>query len=188
MGDYLQPSKSLFTLQGTEHAEIEIPIKIEQAKLLGLYDAGSLEHFEVGVRSVSNDNLVESHSRSAKLISFVKAIDPETRALSAIVELRDPLALSDTGLSPIYLGEYVTVSIVGRVMTNLYRAPVVALYPDSSIVLLSKDSKAIVTPVKVLFRSNGAVYFRADIQPGTELVSTKLDPVIDGMSLKRKAL
>jgi multidrug efflux pump subunit AcrA (membrane-fusion protein) len=103
-----------------------------------------------------------------------------------LVEIKDPLDLKkkDEKQPMLLIGEYVSVSIEGEELQNVFRIPRTALHNDSEVWIVNEEGKLSIRPVKTIWRDQDSVVLRNGLKPGENLVISDIAAPVAGMDLR----
>jgi len=124
-----------------------------------------------------------------EVIRRLPDLEEEGRLARVLVSVRNPLDSSDgeAALTPPLLGAFVTVTIEGPEIENVFSIPVTALHDGDTIWMLNGESRLELRRVDVLWRGYERVLIRDDLQDGEKLVVTRLGTPVPGMLLREEA-
>lgn len=124
-------------------------------------------------------------TRVGRVHSIIGAVDDQSRLARVLIELVDPLALTESrqGRSAVYLGEFVDCLITTRPLAQVVRIPREYLRKNDTVWLMQENA-LVIQPVTVAFRDAAFVYVRAGLRAGQQLVTTDLARVRDGAPLR----
>ncbi|MEO9911613.1 MAG: HlyD family efflux transporter periplasmic adaptor subunit, partial [Lentilitoribacter sp.] len=131
-GRYLSSDSEVGTLYSIDRAEIQIDLS--NSDWLKLPDTSTLleKKWPVTIHSIDDDSQWQG-----KILSVGLHIDETTRMRSLVIGLDNPLTQS----TPLLLGSFVTISLEGKALDNLWRLPNTALSQKSEIWYLDEDSR-----------------------------------------------
>ena len=104
-----------------------------------------------------------------------------------LVAVHDPLGLKQTEnklKSPLLIGSYVGVEIVGREVKDIFVIPRTTLRDGNHVWLLSKDDTLLTPEVTVVWRNREDVLIRGDFAKEDRLVVSDLATPVAGMALR----
>ena len=132
LGSYLNTASVIGTLYSVDRAEIQIDLS--NSDWLKLPDSKTLlqENWPALISSID-----DKHTWQGKILSVNQHINETTRMRSLLVSLDNPL-----GHTPALMaGAFVTVSIEGKPLDNLWKLPNTALSQKSEIWYIDKDNR-----------------------------------------------
>ncbi len=112
-----------------------------------------------------------------------ESVDPETRTVGVVVTVDKPFDNARPGEQPpLVRGMYVEVELQGKPRPGCKAVPRAALH-GKEVHLVNAEKRLEIRPVEVAFVQDTYACIRSGIEPGDELVLTRLVPAIDGMLL-----
>lgn len=110
-------------------------------------------------------------------------VDPETRTVGVVVVVDKPFDRARPGEQPpLVRGMYVEVELRGKPRPGCKAIPRAALH-GKSVHLVNADKRLEIRPVELAFIQDTYACVSAGVEPGDELILTRLVPAIDGMLL-----
>lgn len=110
-------------------------------------------------------------------------VDPETRTVGVVVTVDKPFDNARPGEKPpLVRGMYVEVELRGKPRPGCKAIPRAALH-GKSVHLVNADKRLEIRPVELAFIQDTYACVSAGVEPGDELILTRLVPAIDGMLL-----
>jgi RND family efflux transporter MFP subunit len=127
-----------------------------------------------------------AYEHSGTVIKLLGDLEQEGRMARVLIEVKDPLGLSQKEKTPLPLliGEYVRLEISGRQLDDVYRIPRTALRDNSRIWVASSEDTLKIRDVDILWRDSETVLFRDGLQPGDRLIVSELPTPVDGMPVQ----
>ena len=128
VGQYVSPGRSLGRVFATDVIEIELPIPNEELGDIGLPIAFNASETNPGPKVTLRAN-VGGFDRAwiGNVARTGAQVDPGTRLVSVIAEVRDPFGEGADGDAPLAPGLFVTATIEGRQVDDVFVAPRAAL-------------------------------------------------------------
>lgn len=121
-GQYVTAGTALAVLHGLDRVELRLPLSFSQQRYLELpspAQAGRGQGARVRIRSRSGDS-----SWEGRVLRSEALVDPESRQLFAVAEVRAPYGTPDApAASPLRVGEFVSAEIEGRLLEGVYVIP-----------------------------------------------------------------
>jgi RND family efflux transporter MFP subunit len=183
VGTQLASGQVLGRLVGLENywAEISVPLALVDSIRIG-------DDSQAGSRvSLRHDTAwAPGVVREGEVIRLVGELNPQTRMATLLVEVPDPHARSEDmqGQSRLIVGGFVTASIEGKPLENVYRVPRELVRKDNTLWLM-REKRLLIHPVDVIFEDDDFAYFRDDeLRRDERIVTTNLATVEDGLRLR----
>lgn len=180
LGQYISIGLQLAELLGTVRAEVRLPIAFERSLYLAPADGKTTV--------VISDDTRADVTWNATLQRIDQQINADTRVLYATIGIEQPYAQKP----PLRLGQFVSVTLPGRTLTNAQRLPrsaVSNVQADGRGDIFIVDEKNTLrrTTVDVLASEPGASIV-SGIDAGTRIVVTRLDVMSDGLQVTPAAI
>ncbi len=183
VGDIVSTSTVLASLLGTDHIWVEIAVPMSDTRWIETGAHGETpSRVEIRNPSAWGDDV----HRDASVIQILPQIDSTSRMARVLVEVDDPLALSDqSGQLPILLvGSYVQAQVIGPTIHDVVRLPR-AVVRDGDLVRIMNDSNELENRrVTIAFREPDSVLISEGIEAGEQIVTTNLSTAVDGLPLR----
>jgi multidrug efflux pump subunit AcrA (membrane-fusion protein) len=106
-----------------------------------------------------------------------------SRVIPVVVEVDSPFD-SEKHSHPLPLGLFVTATLPGQAIKSAVRLPNSVLHTNDSVFVLSGNALRR-KPVNVVHRGGDSVVINGGLEPGDEVVSTRLELMFDGMKVER---
>lgn len=182
LGQVVSNSTVIANIYATNSAQIELPIKNSQLALIDLPNnhAGIDKQIASEVTIFNNDG-GEVQSWPAKLARTSGGIDDNTQQISIISEVDSPFGQSDK--RSLNIGQFVTATIVGKVINDAIVIPNASIY-QGSYVYLYKEGALQRSSVKIIYQNNADALIASGVNAGDKLVTTPLGQVNSGTAVK----
>ena len=110
------------------------------------------------------------------------ALDEQTRTIDVVVRVPDPFAGDGP---PLLVGQFVEVRIEGVVPDEYFIVPRPALRTGNEIWAIRADSLVTIVPVKVLQRSDDALFVTGALAADQEVVVSGIQIATEGMAVRK---
>ncbi len=185
IGQFVTVGTPLATVFSTEVAEVRLPINDEQLAALGLpigYIAGIGEGPRVDLHAAVGG--IERHW-NGELVRVEASVDPSTRMLYAVAEVRDPYgaAAEAAGGMPLAVGLYVNATIEGRRLADTPVLPRSALRAGDTVFVVD-DGHLDIRDVEVIHTDPERAVLAAGVEPGELVVVSPVRDPVDGMAVQ----
>jgi RND family efflux transporter MFP subunit len=172
-GQFISIGTRLGRILGADRAEIRLSIPPQD---IGFVDAAR----DGSVRILSSAE--NSNGEWDGSVARVEArLDAETRVFPVVVEVQDPLNAERHG-SALRFGQFVRAEISGGRVPGSVILPQAALHGDNDVFLLS-DGRLSRRSVDVARISDGGALVIGGLNPGEQVVTTRLDLMFEGMAV-----
>jgi RND family efflux transporter MFP subunit len=186
LGQYITPGKPIATVYGTDAAEIVVPLQDKDLVWFDVPNSHGGEKNTVRKNGSQVDVTAEFAGQewtwTGKVVRTQGSIDPVSRMLNVVVEVKDPFAKQ--GQRPALMpGMFVSIEIKGKTLKDVIKLPrhVVHNYDK---VWLADESKLIIKTVTIVRNDRKYSYITEGITDGDIIVTSPIDVVTDGMSIR----
>lgn len=124
--------------------------------------------------------------REGRVIKLLGDLEPQGKMARLLVEIRDPLGQANAqgeDRLPLLLGAYVNVDIEGPAIEGAVALPRPALR-DNDRVWLKQHGQLAIRDVDVIWTTEDQVFVRGDLTVQDEIVVSRIDAPVEGMSLR----
>ena len=148
-GSYLNAGGSVATLYSTDRIEIEIPLSEQQWTNLPKLDSGS----EWSAKVTDSTGSVEWVARVERSYQYVAQ---ETRQRSIVLVIENPLEQEN----PLFPGTFVTATIEGTEVANMWQLPASALSQQGEIWTVDEQGLLAKSEATTLFERQQHIYVK----------------------------
>jgi multidrug efflux pump subunit AcrA (membrane-fusion protein) len=153
VGSVLNPGTRLATFTRSDLYELEVPVQVEDIKLL-----------KIGTTAeIYNES---NQSWSGQVVRIGKVINHSTHTVIVYVSVKN------TQQYPLYDGMYLRVKFQGQIMENVMEMPRSAVYNGNEVYIL-KDGSLVKTPITIQKLNKETLYFNG-LEPGVEVVTESI--------------
>jgi RND family efflux transporter MFP subunit len=186
VGQFVGPGARVGRVFSTDRAEIRLPLTHSELATLGMplafqaasYDAGPAVRLSASVAG-------QTRYWEGRVVRTDSAIDPQTRTLSAIIEVADPYgAAAEAAGAPLAVGLFVNADIAGQTIDYAYALPRSALRGANEVFVAERDGTLSVREVTVANSTAEAVIITAGVTAGDRVVTSPLRGAADGMLIR----
>lgn len=185
VGQFISPGTVLGRVFATEVVEVRLALNNRQLTSLGLpigYTAAPGEGLDVTFRAAVAG---AEHRWQGKLVRLDASVDPATRMLYAIAEVRDPYGAAASSLGmPLAVGLYVEASIEGQQLDNAMSIPANALRAGDMVFIVNDEGRLEIRQVEVAHASPEQVVVAAGLEPGEQVITSAIRNPVKGMALE----
>ena len=187
LGQYVGVGQALATAYGIDAFEIEVPLEDGDLAWFDVFQSSvSLPHQTSGSDRVSAavhaDFAGSAHTWSGHVTRTTGQVDRMSRMVPVVVEVPRPLAASE-GKPPLLPGAFVEVLIAGKTLKNAVAVPRDAIRGQNSVWLVN-DNRLHITPLDIVRADKEFAYVTSGIPDGAALVTSALDAVVEGMTVR----
>ncbi len=177
IGQYVSPgsSGSLGSIYATDIFEIRLPLTDQELALVGLPVAFSAESIESGA-PVTLKGRVSGAEREweGRIMRTDSVIDPRTRVIYAVAEVRDPFGEGSANGVPLPVGLFVTAEVAGRTIENAVELPRQALRGTSQVYIANLDGTLAIRDVEVANTDRKSVIVASGVEAGDYVITSAL--------------
>lgn len=178
-GQILAPGVPVAELYGTDEAEVEAPVALEDLAFLEEGGKGA----EAILRADIAGRRVEWRGR---VVRTGAAVDAKTRMLPLIVSVADPFGLrtpaeAGPALMP---GLFLEVEILGRRIDKAVVIPRHAVRGAGEVLVVDAEDRLRPRKVSILRRENGRAIVASGLADGERVCLSELEVVADGLKVR----
>ncbi len=183
-GSQVTPQEPLAELVGTDAYRVQASLTVDR-----------LEWIDVPVQTGDHGSKAQiiygrGNECSGKVIRLLGDLAAEGRMARILVEVADPLGLnsSNQNRTPLLIGEYVRVKILGRKLDNVFQIPRTALKDNSSIWIVGENQTLEIRKVRAVWRDADVVLLQDGLKPGERLIVSDLPAPVEKMTVRVEPL
>lgn len=175
LGQYINVSLNLGMINGTDVAEIRLPVPPHELVFLESHNQGDVTlTYEVGE---------QQFHWQAQLVRSEGEINPDNRMIYLVAEVNDPYNLTKHHQQALPYGAFVNASIAGITMDGLVNLPRHAVR-SQRVTVVKSDNTIELRTVEVVRSDLERVYIRTELAQGERLSLTALNGVDNGRKVK----
>ncbi len=185
-GQFVSPGTSLGRIFATDVVEVALAITDDELGRLGLPLAFAETAENPGppvIFTATVSGMVREWT--GRVARTSAALDPRTRLIDVIAELRDPYgegAVSDVPMAP---GLFVNAAIQGREIPGVIVVPRSALRGADQVYIGNPQAGTLsIRTVNVIHTDEAGAYVASGVQPGELAVVSPIQAAFDGMRIK----
>ena len=185
-GQFVSPGTPLGRIFATDVVEVSMPITDEQLGQLGLPLAFAETATAKGPTVVFNGNVGgKPRQWEGRITRTSAAVNPRTRLINVIAELNDPYGEGADDGAPMAPGLFVTASVEGSRVDDLYVAPRGSIRSGNKIFLGDTEAGELrIYEVDLVYSDLDGAWFRSDhVEVGDLAIISPLQAPFDGMSI-----
>jgi len=171
-GQFVSQGTIIATLQGIERAYAKVYLKDRDLVFVTDIFNNKLDTeitFNSGGKEVR---------RNGKIISYSSDLDPKTKMLEAIIEIKNPYENKNI---PIISGTFITAKIIGKKENNIVKLPESVIVEDKVYIYDNGNLK--IKTVEVLKQYDKLVYVKG-ITSNDKVIITPIVDVVNNMKLE----
>ena len=182
VGQFVTAGQPVATVAGTDAAEIVVPVPLQELQWIDVPRSN---------RQARSTATVHVHAGSAHIWKghidrSLGEVDANSRMIRLVVTVDDPYGLREKDGRALDLAEgmFVTVTLEGKTLEDVFAVPVSALRNNGTLWLRAADGTLDIIPVQVLRREKQHALVRGELHAGQDLVTTQVSGAAQGMRLR----
>jgi RND family efflux transporter MFP subunit len=185
IGQVVAPGQSLGRVFATDVVEVSLPLKDAELGRLGLPIAFADSPQTPGPEVIFTATVGGvPRTWKGQVVRTGAAINPQTRQINVIAELKDPFGKGADEGAPMAPGLFVNAQIVGRSLDQVLIAPRAALRGTDKLYIGDpKSGKLSIRTIDVTFSDKDGAYFHEGAEAGELAIISPIQAPFDGMSL-----
>ncbi len=186
VGVQVTTASPLAVLDGTERFWIQLAVPVDKLPWIIIPDAAG----EQGSRARIYNDIAwgEDSYRSGRVIRLAGELEEEGRMAQLLVEVDDPLSLTqeNAGRPILLLDSYLRVVIEGIELDAVVQLDRSLLHNGDYVWLMDENNELRIQPVEVLFRGPDSVLIDEGLREGERLITSVLSAPVSGMKLRER--
>ena len=185
LGQYVRAGVSVGTVAGTDMAEVEVPLPLEELQWIDVPRQGSKKLGPSATLKITAGSQI--FTWNGRVVRSLGELDPKSRMARVVVAVNDPYQLhnqSKKGKPDLEIGMFVEVVINGDTLSDVIPIPWRALRHESTVWVVDEENKLRIRNVNVVRRERETLLIREGLKAGELLVLTTLPGAADGMKLR----
>lgn len=183
VGQYVGPGSPLVTLVGTDTFWVQVSLPVSALDRIRIADEGGSSArvwMEVDGKKVE---------REGSVVRLLPDLDPAGSMARVLVEVVDPLRLSEDGAGevPMLLGSYVTVDIAALPIDAAIELPRAAVREGNRVFVMTPEDTLALREVEVVWGRDNTVLVQDGVSDGERLVTSRVPAPVEGMKLRERA-
>ncbi len=186
VGQYVQRGQSVANVYSTDVAEVILPVPDDQLEYVRLPLAyrGSDADSQGPRVTLSTDFAGRRYSWQGRIVRTEAEIDPQTRMIQAVAQVKDPYAQPrNSSRPPLAVGMYVEAEIEGRSVRTI-PLPRAALRGDDTVWVVDADGRIEFRKVDILRLERDRVLISGGVKAGETVCVSTLEAAVDRMQVR----
>ncbi|WP_206484997.1 efflux RND transporter periplasmic adaptor subunit [Thalassotalea sp. G2M2-11] len=184
IGQYVAMGSNIATTFAIDYAEVRLPVKLRDIPFLSLPKVGEKKQHGSAV-NLSLSIGAQQVSWPSSISRYEGVVDSQSRVHYLVAKVDDPYALLTEGhQQELRVGTFVNATITGRTIDNVIAIPRSAITGANTVYLLDQNNQLHIQTVDVLRTDSNFIYTQDDLNLDYQLVMTKLETPIEGMTLR----
>ena len=181
VGQVVSPGLALAELMAIDVVEIRVPLTEAQQEFLALPDLNQTIKTPATIKYVSQD---ETEEWQGHFVRTEGVLDPATKVLNGVVQIKDPYGLNKQVEKPLLLGSFVEVELTGKTLNNIFVLPRRLLYSGNTVWLVDKNDRLHSQEVKILPIRNEDIYVYEGLHAGDRIAAGGLIDPLEGSKVR----
>lgn len=182
VGDVISPGATIADVFSTEAAEVRVPLTDDQLAHLGAPVGFTADTRRRGPVATIEANVGGRQGRWTGTLTRVDAaIDPRTRVVFGVIEVRDPF--SPRLAAPLAPGLFVSATLEGSRQQDMLVTPRGALKKNEFVYVVRADDTIDIRRVTPVQTTAAEAVFQANLAAGERVVVSHLPSVRQGMAV-----
>lgn len=198
IGQYVSPGTVMAKIYAVDYAEIRLPLSNRQLEFVDIPESYRGENNSPDQNTEVTLTVKLGNQKYQWLGHIVRAegtYDVRSRRLFVVAQVDNPYAHQDPQKPPLKVGQYVEAQIKGRLLDNVFVIPRAAVRENSEILLVDKQNKIQMRPIKAIWEDDRIMVISSGIEEGELLCLTPVrfasqglpvKPMLDGRPLSAK--
>ena len=187
IGQFVGAGTPLAVIYSVDFAEIRLPLPDDELAFLDLplsYGGSSLKVSQSPVTIRARFGRAD-FSWSGKIVRTEAEIDPRTRVVYAVAQVKDPYARGQNpNRPPLTVGLFVNVELHGRTVENIFRMPRSALRDDEKVAVIDVENRIRLRTVNILKVEGESVLIKEGLKEGERISLSNVENLTEGMTVE----
>jgi len=184
IGQYVTAGTLLGRVYSTDTVEIRLPLTDIQLAELNLPMGFMADDFNAPVVQFKATVGRIERFWTGHLVRINASVDPQTRMIYAIAEVKDPYGASSSNGAPFAVGMFVSAEIKGLTSQKAMVLPRTALRNADKVYVINDNNRLEIRTVKILSTSEDIVLVSKGVEPGEKVVTSTIAAAVDGMEVR----
>jgi RND family efflux transporter MFP subunit len=184
VGQVVGPGTRIATLVDSDYFWVRTSVPLDRLAWIRIPGTNGKEGSRARiVQQIGDGAAVE---REGKVVKLLGDLDPVGKMARVLVEVSDPLgseSADEEYTFPLLLGAHVSVQIEGPVIDDVVAIPTRALR-EGGQVWVKKQNELGIEDVEVVWTMPEEVFVRGAIQPGDQIITSRIAAPVVGMSIR----
>lgn len=185
LGGFAARGTPVATVYSVRDAEIRLPV--QNGELAFLDDVEGLSAGDGAAVTLSTRFAGQEHSWTGRIVRSEGEIDARTRMIHLVAQVADPYGLDAPVGAPLAVGLFVDAAIEGNPIEGAYQLPRSSLRRDDTIMVVEGD-RLRAREVEILRATAEHIVVRGGLEPGDQVVVSKLGVATEGMRVQARPL
>ena len=186
VGQFVNKGNTVARIYAVDSAEIRLPLPDEELAYVDvpLSYRGATRQSSPRV-TISSSFAGREHTWEGRIVRTEGEIDPVSRMVHVVAEVRDPYAPGRDPLRPpLSSGMFVEAEITGSTVNDVVVLPWAALRGRDQVLVVDESNRLRFRDIEILRSTSEEVLVRAGLAEGEAVCISPLDTVTDGMLVR----
>jgi len=187
VGQFVTTGSVVASIYAVDYAEIRLPLTSDDLAYvdLPLGYRGNRGNREGPLVTLKTKFAGEEHVWTGRITRTEGEIDPKSRMVYAVAQVRNPYARGDNaGRPPLAVGMYVEAEIAGKTVSDVAILPRLALRGDNQILVVDSENRIRFRTVTLLRKTDTTIIVAAGLTENEIICLSLLEAVSDGMRVR----
>ena len=186
VGQFVSKGNPVARIYAIDSAEIRLPLPDAELAYIDVALSYRGGEQRTGPRvTLSTDFAGRRHTWQGRIVRTDSEIDPASRMVHLVAEVRDPYAPGpDPSRPPLAAGMFVEAEIEGRTVGDIVVLPWAALRGRDRVLVVDESSRLRYRQVEVMRSTSDEVLVRGGLAEGELVCVSPLDTVTSGMAVR----
>jgi len=186
IGQFVGAGTPLAVIYSVDFAEIRLPLPDDELAFLELplsYRGSSRKIRQSPVTIRARFGRAD-FSWSGKIVRTEAEIDPRTRVIYAVAQVKDPYARGlNPNRPPLAVGLFVNAELHGRTVEGVFRIPRSALRDDEKVAIIDAENRIRLRTVNVLKVDGESLLIEEGLEKGEKISLSSVGDLTEGMAV-----
>jgi RND family efflux transporter MFP subunit len=186
LGQVVAPGTPLALIYAVDLAEVRLPLPDDDLAFvdLPLSYRGESGQTAAGPMTILRAEFAgRTHEWKGRIVRTEGVIDPVSRMIHAVAQIKDPYGRSVPGRPPVAVGMFVEAEIHGRTLENVAEIPRSALRPDGTVLIVDADDRLHIRTIEIVRKLKNSLIVAAGLADGERVCISPLAAIVDGMQV-----
>jgi len=187
VGQFVTVGAPVATVYSVDYAETRLPLPDDELAYveLPLHYRGETARQKGPRVTLKADFAGQTFEWTGEIVRTEGEIDPGSRMVNAVVEIKDPYGRGDDpNRPPLAVGLYVEAEIEGITAEGVAVLPRSALRGRSQVLVVTPEDRLEFRDVDLLRTTREEIYVRGGLKAGERVCLSRLEAVTDGMRVR----
>ena len=187
IGQYVTRGSPLGETFAIDFVEVRLPLTERDLSQMTTLSFQSTDPVNTVVLSGSANGRLANWS--ASVVRSEGVVNELNRSQYVVARVSDPYRLNQSltaTASPLLVGTFVTATLKGKILSNVFKVPRSALLQGSKVAVVDKMQRMQINSVDVVSSDEGYYYLSKGLKEGAEVIVSAIGTPIEGIKLEVK--